>query len=227
MTSDEGQMPMPTPGSGLSARTRFGRKPERGSHDRADFDAVVDAARVGHLAYVVDGQPYVLPMGYGRDGDSIVFHGSTGARPFRLLAEGAPCCFTVTHLDGLVLARSAFNSSMNYRSAVLLGRCEPVEDEAEKWRTLDVITEHLLPGRLASLRPMTRKEVAATMVLRLPIVEYSVKSRIGDPGDDPEDVDFPVWAGVMPMHMAFGAPIPAPDLAPGVTEPSYLAQWNA
>ncbi len=218
---------MHTQASGLSGRTEFGRKPERGSHERADFDAVVDAARVGHLAFVVDGQPYVLPMGYGRDGDAIVFHGSTGARPFRLVAEGAPCCFTVTHLDGLVLARSAFNSSMNYRSAVLLGTCERIDDEDEKWRTLDVITEHLLPGRLPSLRPMTRKEVAATMVLRLPIVEFSVKSRVGAPGDADEDGDFPVWAGVVPMSMTFGAPIPAAELPAGITEPAYLADWIA
>ncbi len=213
--------------TGQTDRTRFGRKPDRGSHERADFDAVVDAARIGHLGFVVDGEPRVLPMAYGRDGDFIVFHGSTGARPFRLLAEGAPCCFTVTHLDGLVLARSAFDSSMNYRSAVLLGQCERIDDEAEKWRVLDVITDHLLPGRRPSLRPMQRKEVAATMVLRLPIVEFSVKSRTGGPGDEPEDIHFPVWAGVLPMQTTFGAPVPADDLDAGIAEPDYLRTWRA
>ncbi len=214
-------------GSGLSPRTSFGRKPERGSHERADFDAVVDAALVGHLAYVVDGQPYVLPVGFARDGDALVFHGSSGARPFRLLATGAACCFTVTHVDGLVLARSANDSSMNYRSAVLVGSCLNVTDDDEKWRVLDVITDHLLPGRRPSLRPMTTKEVASTIVLRLPILEFSVKSRIGDPGDEGDDILFPVWSGVMPIVTAFGAPIPAGNLDPDIPEPDYLRTWRA
>ncbi|MHB0927994.1 MAG: pyridoxamine 5'-phosphate oxidase family protein [Candidatus Nanopelagicales bacterium] len=213
--------------SGLSARTEFGRKPERGSHERSDFNAVVDAARVGHLGYVVDGRPYVLPVGFARDGEALVFHGSTGARPFRLLAEGAPCCFTVTHVDGLVLARSANDSSMNYRSAVVLGNCEAITEETEKWRILDVITDHLLPGRRASLRPMTRKEVAATLVLRLPIVEFSVKSRSGGPGDEGADIDFPVWSGVMPVVTSFGTPIPAANMDPAIPEPEYLRSWRA
>ncbi len=213
--------------SGLSPRTEFGRKPERGSHEREVFNEVVDAARVGHLGYVVDGQPYVLPLGFARDGEALVFHGSTGARPFRLLAQGAPCCFTVTHVDGLVLARSANDSSMNYRSAVVLGNCENVSDDAEKWRILDVITDHLLPGRRASLRPMTKKEVASTMVLRLPIVEFSVKSRSGDPGDEGADIDFPVWSGVMPVVTTFGTPIPAGNMDPTIPEPAYLRGWRA
>jgi len=213
--------------SGLSERTSFGRKPERGSHERATFDAVVDAARVGHIAYVIDGQPYVLPVAYGRDGDDIVFHGSTGARPFRHLATGAACCFTVTHLDGLVLARSANDSSMNYRSAVLLGACENVTDEAEKVRILNVITDHLLPERRSSLRPMLKKEVAATLVLRLPITEFSVKSRSGGPKDEGDDVHWPVWAGVMPLSMQFGDPIPADDLDAGISTPALLGLWQA
>lgn len=212
---------------GLTARTTFGRKPERGSHDRTDFDAVVDAARVGHIGYVVDGQPYVLPMAYGRDGDFMVFHGSTGARPFRVLAGGAPCCFTVTHLDGLVLARSANDSSMNYRSAVLLGSCEEVVDHDEKVRILDVITDHLLPGRRASLRPMLKKEIAATLVLRMPIAEFSVKSRAGGPLDEGDDVHWPVWSGVMPISMQFGEPVPADDLDEGIDVPAMFQLWQA
>lgn len=212
--------------SGLSPRTTFGRKPERGSHERADFNAIVDAALIGHLGYVVDGQPYVLPVGFARDGDALLFHGSSGARPFRLLAEGAPCCFTVTHLDGLVLARSANDSSMNYRSAVVVGTCEAVTEDAAKWRALDVITDHLLPGRRASLRPMTRKEVAATIVLRLPVEEFSVKSRSGDPGDEGDDIHYPVWAGVMPLRLEFGEPIPAGNLDAGLREPTYLQTWH-
>ena len=212
---------------GATARTAFGRKPDRGSHERADFDAVVDASRVGHLGYVVDGQPYVLPMAYGRDGDFLVFHGSTGARPFRLLAAGAPCCFTVTLLDGLVLARSANDSTMNYRSAVLLGSCEQVVDYDEKVRVLNVITDHLLPERRGSLRPMLKKEIAATTVLRLPIAEFSVKSRDGGPLDSGDDVHWPVWAGVMPISMQFGEPVPADDLDEGISVPAVLGLWQA
>ena len=213
--------------SGKTDRTAFGRKPERGSHERAVFNETVDAARIGHIGYAIDGQPYVLPVAYGRDGDNIVFHGSTGARPFRHLATGAPCCFTVTHLDGLVLARSANDSSMNYRSAVLLGACENITDYDEKVRVLDVITDHLLPERRASLRPMLKKEVVSTLVLRLPITEFSVKSRSGGPKDEGDDVHWPVWAGVMPMSVAFGAPEPAEDLHSGLTEPAYLGDWTA
>lgn len=213
--------------SGRTDRTTFGRKPERGSHERAAFDATVDAARIGHIAYVIDGQPYVLPVAFGRDGDHIVFHGSTGARPFRHLAEGAPCCFTVTHLDGLVLARSANDSSMNYRSAVLLGRCENVTDYNEKVRVLNLITDHLLPERRSSLRPMLKKEVASTQVLRLPIAEFSVKSRSGGPKDEGDDVHWPVWAGVMPISMQFGEPIPADDLDSGISTPALLGLWQA
>lgn len=213
--------------SGKTDRTAFGRKPERGSHDRAVFNETVDAARIGHIAYAIDGQPYVLPVAYGRDGNDIVFHGSTGARPFRHLANGAPCCFTVTHLDGLVLARSANDSSMNYRSAVLLGACENITDYDEKVRVLDVITDHLLPDRRASLRPMLKKEVVSTLVLRLSITEFSVKSRSGGPKDEGDDVHWPVWAGVMPMSITFGAPEPADDLDAGLTEPAYLGDWIA
>lgn len=213
--------------SGLTERTTFGRKPERGSHDRATFDAVVDAARVGHIAYAIDGQPYALPVAFARDGDHIVFHGSTGARPFRHLAEGAPCCFTVTHLDGLVLARSANDSSMNYRSAVLLGACENVTEYDEKVRILNVITDHLLPERRSTLRPMLKKEVVSTLVLRMPIAEFSVKSRTGGPKDEGDDVHWPVWSGVMPITMQFGTPIPAEDLDEGITTPALLGLWRA
>lgn len=213
--------------SGKTDRTTFGRKPDRGSHERADFDAVVDDARVGHLAFIVDGAPHILPVAFGRDGDHIVFHASSGSHPFRMMAAGAPVAFAVTHLDGLVLARSANDSSMNYRSAVAYGVCESITDDAEKWRILDVITEHLLPGRGDSLRPMQKKEVAATIVLRLPITEFSVKSRKGGPGDEGDDIHWPVWSGVMPMSMQFGAPIPADNLDAGIELPDYLGTWKA
>lgn len=213
--------------TGKTDRTTFGRKPERGSHERADFDAVVDAARVGHIAFVIDGGPRILPVAFGRDGDHLVFHASSGAQPFRMMAQGAPVAFSVTHVDGLVLARSANDSSMNYRSAVAYGVCEAVTDDDEKWRVLDVITDHLLPERRSSLRPMTKKEVAATIVLRLPITEFSVKSRKGGPGDEGDDIHWPVWSGVMPMRMVFGDPIPAENLDAGIDTPDYLGTWTA
>ena len=213
--------------SGLTERTTFGRKPERGSHDREVLNGVLDTARVGHMSFVVNGEPHILPMAYGRDGDFLVFHASTGSHPFRMLAEGAPCCFAVTHIDGLVLARSANDSSMNYRSAVVYGVCEKVSDEAEKWRVLDLITDHLLPERRGALRPMTKKEVAATLVLRLPLTEFSVKARSGGPGDEGDDIHWPVWSGVMPISMQFGEPIPADNLDAGIEVPAVQRLWKA
>lgn len=212
--------------SGLSDRTKFGRKPERGTHERAAFDAVVDAARIGHLSYIDNGFPHILPVAFGRDGDTLVFHGSSGSRPFRIMAEGVRVAFCVTHLDGLVLARSANDSSMNYRSAIAYGTCEALDGD-EKWRVLDVITDHLLPGRRGSLRPMTNKEVASTIVLRLPIVEFSVKQRAGGPMDEGDDVHWPVWSGVLPVHTSFGEPVPAADLDPGIEVPALLHTWTA
>lgn len=212
--------------SGKTERTTLGRKAERGSHERDTVYAILDAARVGHLGYEVDGQPYVIPLAHARMGDTLVFHGSTGARIFRTLAEGLPVCYTVTHFDGLVLSRSAFESSMNYRSAMVLGRCTLIEDEESKWAALDVLTDHLFPGRRDSLRQMTKKEVAATAVLSLPIEEFSAKSRSGGP-KDPDDASFNVWAGVLPIHSTFGTPIDADDLLPGIAVPDYLTRWNA
>ena len=212
--------------SGRSPRTEFGRKPDRGSHDRAAFNAVVDASRIAHLSFVIDGEPHILPVAFGRDGDDLVFHASTGSHPFRMLAEGARVAFCVTHLDGLVLARSANDSSMNYRSAIAYGECVAVADD-EKWRVLDVITDHLIPERRDGLRPMTKKEVAATQVLRLPIVEFSVKSRAGGPMDEGDDVHWPVWSGVLPMRMTFGTPEPAADLDAGLDVPDYFDRWQA
>lgn len=213
--------------SGRTERTAFTRKAERGSHDRADAEAILDAARVGHIAFVDDGQPLAMPIAFGRDGGDILFHGSTGARSMRALASGAACCFTVTHLDGLVLARSAFNSSMNFRSLMVLGTCEQITDPDEKWRALDAVTDHLFPERRRSLRPMTKKEVAATMVLRLPLVEFSIKSRSGGPKDDGEDALWPVWAGELPIRPAFGTAIPADDLDERLSTPALLSLWQA
>lgn len=193
----------------MTNRTTVRRLPEKARTDRAALNTVLDAALVGHVGLVDDGQPYVMPMACARDGDRLLLHGSTGSRLMRLLADGVPCCVTVTHLDGLVYARSAFESSMNYRSAMVFGRARPVPDALEGLRLL---TEHLLPGRWDTLRPPTRKELAATMVLELPLLEWSVKVSDGPPDDDPADLSAPVWAGVLPLALAAGEPIDAPDL---------------
>jgi nitroimidazol reductase NimA-like FMN-containing flavoprotein (pyridoxamine 5'-phosphate oxidase superfamily) len=197
--------------SGATARTAFTRKADRGSHDLAAAREVLAEALIGHVGTVDDsGAPVVLPVAVALDPDAdrVLFHGSTGAGMFRRLAAGAPACLTVTHLDGLVVARSAFESSMNYRSVVVLGTCEVLDGE-DKDTALRVITDHLTPGRWEAARPMRSSEVAATMVLALPIAEYSVKSRDGGPNDD-EDAQWPIWAGHVPVHMVTGTPVPEP-----------------
>jgi nitroimidazol reductase NimA-like FMN-containing flavoprotein (pyridoxamine 5'-phosphate oxidase superfamily) len=188
----------------MTERTRIRRLPDKARTERADLDAILDAAVIAHVGIMDQGQPYVLPMGFARDGDRLLLHGSTGSRLMRLLADGVPVCVTVTHLDGLVLARSAFNSSMNYRSAMILGTAVPVTDELEALRLL---TEHLLPGRWEHLRAPLRKELAATMVLELLLDEWSVKVSEGMPDDPPEDLAETIWAGVIPLTMQRGEPV--------------------
>lgn len=210
-----------------SPRTRVRRLPEKQVFARAALDAILDAGRVGHLATSDDErQPYVLPVAYARDRDQIIVHGSTGGRLFRSLTAGAPTCFTVTLLDGLVLARSAFESSMRYRSAMVFGSCTVISDD-DTLRALEVLTEHLMPQRWADLRPPLRKELAATALLALPITEWSVKVSDGWPEDEPDDIRLPIWAGVVPMQHAFGAPVDAPDLPAGLRPPEYVRHWSA
>ncbi len=174
----------------------------------------------------VDGQPYVLPMACARDGDHLLLHGSTGSRLMRVLAAGARVCASVTHLDGLVYARSAFESSMRYRSATVFGSASAVRRD-EKLRALQVLTEHLLPGRWAELRAPRPNKVAATSVLRLPLDEWSVKLSTGFAEDPPEDLHQPVWAGVVPLETVLGAPIDAPDLGPGRQVPDHVRDRRA
>ena len=223
---------------GATERTRLRRLPEKATADRAEVYRVLDAGRLAHVAVVGDrsgrkaslpglddpGQPYVVPVAYGRDGDRVLFHGSTGSRLFRALAYGAPTCFTVTLLDGLVLARSAFESSMNYRSVMVLGHCVEVA-AADKLAALETVSEHLMPGRWADIRPPTSKELAATMVLALPLAECSAKISTGDPTDDPADLDRPTWAGVIPIRTVLGPPVPAADLRAATPAPGYLEDW--
>jgi nitroimidazol reductase NimA-like FMN-containing flavoprotein (pyridoxamine 5'-phosphate oxidase superfamily) len=207
-------------------RTAVRRLPEKQLHDRASLDAVLDAGRVAHVAVLDgEGQPYVIPVAYARDGDAVLFHGSTASRLFRTLAAGAPTCLTVTLLDGLVLARSVFESSMHYRSAMVLGSSTALEGDA-KLAGLERISEHLMPGRWGDARQPNRKELAATLVLTMPLDEWSLKVSDGPPDDAEDDLDLPVWAGVLPFHEAYGDAVPAPDLRAGLDLPSYVRDWT-
>ncbi|MBU6244885.1 MAG: pyridoxamine 5'-phosphate oxidase family protein [Actinomycetales bacterium] len=191
--------------------------------------AILDAGLVAHVAVQDEsGQPYVIPVGYGRRGDDVLFHGSTGSRLFRSLAAGQPTCLTVTLLDGLVLARSAFESSMNYRSVMVLGVARRLSGDDEL-DALRAISEHLLPGRWADIRHPSAKERAATLTLALPLDECSVKVRTGGPEDLEEDVADPVfggvWAGHVPLTESFGAPVPCDNNTAGLT-PTYIETWH-
>lgn len=208
---------------GVTDRTRIRRLPEKAATDLAALHAVLDAAKVAHVAFVHDGHPVNLPVACARAGDRLLMHGSTGSRLFRALASGAQVCVTVTLLDGLVLARSAFESSMHYRSATVFGIATEVTD---KVGALEAMTEAWMPGRWATLRPPHAKELAATLVVGLPLTEWSVKLSNGDPDDPPEDLDEPVWAGVLPIVATYGTPVPAPDLRGDPGLPAYLADWQ-
>ncbi|MDT0274895.1 pyridoxamine 5'-phosphate oxidase family protein [Blastococcus goldschmidtiae] len=208
-------------------RSTVRRGAKRARTDRGDLYAVLDAGLVGHLAVVLDGAPVVLPTGYGRSDDTLYLHGSTGAGTLRAATAGAPVCFTVTHLDGVVYARSAFHHSLNYRCAVVHGTARPVTDPDEKLLGLQVLTEQLAPGSWTATRQPDRKELAATAVLALDLAEASVKIRTGPPGDDeadlaaPGDSD-PVWAGVLPFRTVSGTPEPCPLLPVGVPVPGRV-----
>jgi nitroimidazol reductase NimA-like FMN-containing flavoprotein (pyridoxamine 5'-phosphate oxidase superfamily) len=202
-------------------RTTLHRLSERGRTDRADLYAVLDAGLVCHLGVIVDGYPVVLPTGYGRVGDTLYLHGSSGNHALRV-ADGNEICVTVTHLDGLVCARSVFNHSMNYRSATIFGTARLVTDDSRRLEALRAVAEQLVPGQWDHARQPTRKELAATAVLELPLAEASVKVRTGPPHDEPEDYDTGTWAGVLPAQLVFGAPEPDPDLRAGVSVPDHI-----
>jgi uncharacterized protein len=202
-------------------RTTLRRHKERGMTDRADLYAVLDAGLVCHLGVVSRGAPAVLPTAYGRDGDTLYLHGSSANGAFGA-ADGQQVCVTVTHIDGLVCARSVFTHSVNYRSAVVFGIASLVLDEDERWQALRIITDHLIPGRWAAARQPTRKEMAATAVLSVPLTEASVKIRTGMPKDEPEDLDLDVWAGVLPVSMTFGEPETDPLLRAEIPVPAHI-----
>lgn len=198
--------------------THITRLPEKGVTDREQLDALLDEEYVGHVGLVRDGRPVVVPTAVARDRDRLLVHGSTGSGWMRALAAGADACVTVTSLHGLVVARSTFESSMHYRSAVLFGRFTALEG-ADKATALDVIVDKLLPGRRAEVRPSTAKELAATVVLAMPIETWSLKVSDGWPDDPTADVEGDAWAGVVPLRLTPGEPLPAPDLRDGIDVP--------
>ena len=199
-----------------SERVRVRRLPQRGVYDRAVVHAILDEGLVCHVGFVVDGQPFVIPTIHARVGEHLYVHGSAASRMLRTVREGVPVAVTVTLVDGLVLARSAFHHSMNYRSVVALGTAVEVTDPAEKRAALDAIVEHVVPGRAAEVRAPNELELKATLVLRLPLEEVSAKVRTGPPLDDEEDYALPCWAGVIPLQLQPLAPVPDPRLGAGI-----------
>ena len=203
--------PSNTNSSNPTARTRVVREPQRAVYDRDTINQILDEAFLCHVGFIADSnsdlQPFVIPTSYGRDGDVLYIHGSAASRMLRNLDQGVPVCVTVTLLDGLVLARSVFNHSMNYRSVVILGKATLVDHPAEKLAALRVLSEHIIPNRWDDARQPNEKELKATSVLRLPITEFSAKVRVGPPVDDEEDYKFPTWAGVIPLEIKVGAAI--------------------
>jgi nitroimidazol reductase NimA-like FMN-containing flavoprotein (pyridoxamine 5'-phosphate oxidase superfamily) len=202
-------------------RTKLRRLPERGQTERADLYAVLDAGFLCHLGVISDGEPRVLPTAYGRIDDTLYLHGSTANRTM-LAADGNPACVTVTHLDGLVCARSVFHHSMNYRSAMIYGTGRLVTDETDRMEALEVIVENMIPGRWDAARSPNRKEMAATAVLAVPLAEASVKVRTGPASDEPEDYDLDVWAGVVPAQVVFGKPEPDGPLPDTISVPDHI-----
>jgi nitroimidazol reductase NimA-like FMN-containing flavoprotein (pyridoxamine 5'-phosphate oxidase superfamily) len=215
---------MPAP----SARTRVARLPDRGHYDPADIYAILDAAFLCHIAFVLSTesanqpQPCVIPTLFGRDGDHVYFHGSAASRMLRTAATSVPVCFEATIVDGIVLARSAFHHSMNYRSVVVFGRAEIVTGDAHKLRALEIISEHIVPGRWQQVRQPTAQELKATSVLSLPLTEASAKIRTGPPKDEEADYALPIWAGVLPLRQVEGELIPDPKLLQGIPAPTNL-----
>ncbi len=207
-------------------RTRVVREPDRGVYDRETIYRILDEGFICHVGFVVDGQPFVIPTSYGRGGDNLYIHGSAASRMLRNLDRGIPVCVTVTLIDGLVLARSIFNHSMNYRSVVVLGTATLVDDPAEKLEALHRLSDHILPGRWSESRQPNERELKATFALRLPINEFSAKVRQGPPIDDEEDYSFRTWAGVVPLHMVAEAPIPDERCGSDVPVPAYAGAYS-
>lgn len=225
-TSSTTTTPITRPTDGPTSRTTVRRLPERGHYDAATIHAILDAGFLCHVGFVDDGQPFVIPTAYARMAERVVIHGSAASRMLKALAAGAPACLTVTLLDGLVLARSAFHHSMNYRSVVVLGTARELADAQEKRAALDAIVEQIVPGRIAHVRPPSQLELKATRVVWLPLDEASAKLRTGAPKDDEEDYALSVWAGELPLVLMPQPPVADPRLAAGTPLPAHVSGWR-
>lgn len=210
----------------VTERSQLRRLPKRGSHELAVIHEILDAAFLAHVGFSVNGQPFVIPTLFGRDGEKLYIHGSAASRMLRQLDTGVSACVTVTHVDGLVLARSAFHHSMNYRSVVAFGTAKMIEDPARKVEALRVVSEHLIKGRWDDVRQPNEKELKATSVLEFTIDEASAKIRTGPPLDDQEDYALPVWAGVLPLHLTTGAAMPDQRLPGEIQLPEYARRYG-
>jgi nitroimidazol reductase NimA-like FMN-containing flavoprotein (pyridoxamine 5'-phosphate oxidase superfamily) len=208
-----------------TARTQLRRLPDRGSHDPGTIYAILDAAFLAHVGFCVNSQPFVIPTLYGRDGDKLYLHGSAASRMLRELETGVAACVNVTLVDGLVLARSEFHHSMNYRSVVAFGTARKINDPERKLEALRVISEHLIAGRWDDVREPNEKELKATIALEFSIEEASAKVRTGPPGDEEEDYALPVWAGILPLQLEPKTPAPDPRLAAGIRVPEYVLRY--
>ncbi len=209
-----------------TTRSKLKRLHKRAAYDHATIHAVLDAGLVCHVGYVIDGQPYVTPTCYWREGETLYWHGSSASRMLRAVKRGIPACLTVTHFDGLVLARSGFHSSINYRCVMAFGTARAVEGRAAKTAALEAFVERLTPGRWAELRPMNVQELKATTVVSMDIEEASAKLRDGQPEDDEQDYALDVWAGVVPIRLVAGQPEPDPRLKAGTALPGYLKTYR-
>ena len=207
-------------------RTRVVREPHRGVYDREEIYNILDEGIVCHVGFTTDAQPFVIPTLYARVGDAIYFHGSAASRMLRGAAAGVPVCVTVTLTDGLVLARSVFNHSMNYRSVVALGKATLVDAPTEKFEALRAFTEKILPGRWIDARQPNEKELKATSIMKLPLAEISAKIRSGPVQDDEEDYTLPVWAGIVPLHLQAEAPLRDERCDPAIPTPAYAANYR-
>ncbi len=209
-----------------TTRTTVKRLPKRGAYDRKTINDILDEAFICHVGFNISAQPYVIPTGFARVGEILYIHGSSASRMLRNLADGIDICVTVMLIDGLVLARSAFHHSMNYRSVVILGRAELVTDADEKYAALKAFTEHIIPGRWPEIRWPSELELKATSVLKLPITEASAKIRTGDPVDDAEDYSMPIWAGVLPLRLTPGEPVADSRLDNGAGPPDHVRHYR-
>jgi nitroimidazol reductase NimA-like FMN-containing flavoprotein (pyridoxamine 5'-phosphate oxidase superfamily) len=209
-----------------TTRTTLKRLPQRGSYDRELINQILDEGFVCHVGFIVDGQPFVIPTGYARADDKLFIHGSQSSRMLRILEQGIDVCVTVTLIDGLVLARSAFHHSMNYRSVVVFGCATIVDEPEEKLAALLTLSEHMIPGRWADVRKPNERELQLTTVLSLPLTEASAKVRTGPPLDDEEDYDLPVWSGVIPLRLIAEAPLDDPRLKAEIAAPDYTRRYE-